>query len=260
MKGEKQKLCQINNELRESNQLLRQNITELNSTVHRIEEEKQSLLTALKLLQKQVVEPESNKRTQDLENENKSLLAALEVLQNESPDTRQRKWSTVKTKRDHKSQTNKATELKATEVYNIETKNQYTILSDSDDENESLIKAQTTHQSQEENPNQAIHNNAHTTPKHRESQSQHHTRKNYTRNQPKTAILGDSVIKHLNTRRMQDGLKNEKVFIKTFSGTGFDEMKHYVVPTLNTKPKKLISFILEQTTCRRHQKINKVHK
>ena len=64
-KGEKQKLCQTNNELRESNQLLRQNITELNSTVHRIEEEKQSLLTALKLLQKQVVEPESNKRTQD---------------------------------------------------------------------------------------------------------------------------------------------------------------------------------------------------
>ena len=48
LKGEKQKLCQTNNELREFNQLLRQNITELNSTVHRIEEEKQSLLTALK--------------------------------------------------------------------------------------------------------------------------------------------------------------------------------------------------------------------
>ncbi len=40
------------------------------------------------------------------------------------------------------------------------------------------------------------------------------------RSQPRIAILGDSMLKHLDTKRMQNGLKKEKVTIKTFPGAG----------------------------------------
>ena len=81
----------------------------LNSMVQRLEEEKQSLLRALKLSQKQTVESESLKKVQDLENENKSLLATLGILSNESSDVTQHKWSTLKRKRNYKPQTKIAT-------------------------------------------------------------------------------------------------------------------------------------------------------
>ena len=51
------------------------------------------------------------------------------------------------------------------------------------------------------------------------------------------------MIKHLDTKRMQNGLQNRKVTIKTFPGASIDEMKHYVVPALATKPKTLIIHI-----------------
>lgn len=62
-------------------------------------------------------------------------------------------------------------------------------------------------------------------------------------NKPRVAILGDSMLKHLNTKRMQNELSKQKINIKTSPGAGIDQMKHYVVPTLNTKPNKLISHI-----------------
>ena len=60
------------------------------------------------------------------------------------------------------------------------------------------------------------------------------------RSQPRIVILGDSMLKHLDTKRMQNGLKKGKVTIKTFPGAGIEQMKHYAVPTLITKPKTLI--------------------
>ncbi|XP_028419141.1 uncharacterized protein LOC114544845 [Dendronephthya gigantea] len=62
-------------------------------------------------------------------------------------------------------------------------------------------------------------------------------------NQSRVVILGDSMLKHLNTRRMQNGLSSQKVNIKTFPVAGVDQMKHYVIPTLNTKPDKIIMHI-----------------
>ena len=53
----------------------------------------------------------------------------------------------------------------------------------------------------------------------------------------------DSMLKHLNTKRMQAGLRDHKVTIKTFPGVGTEEMKHYMVPTLATNPDKLIVHI-----------------
>ena len=49
---------------------------------------------------------------------------------------------------------------------------------------------------------------------------------NANRNQSRTVILGDSMLKHLNTKKTQTGLQHQKVTIKTFPGVGIEEMKH----------------------------------
>ena len=56
---------------------------------------------------------------------------------------------------------------------------------------------------------------------------------NANRNQLRTAILGVSMLKHLNTKRMQAGLQDQKVTIKTYPEAGIEEIKHYIVPTLH---------------------------
>ena len=83
LKKEKYDLIKANNDLREKNEVLHQKISDSNSTVQRLEDEKQSLITTLKLVQKetQTVQPDLNDRMQNLENENKSLSTALTLLQ-----------------------------------------------------------------------------------------------------------------------------------------------------------------------------------
>ena len=53
------------------------------------------------------------------------------------------------------------------------------------------------------------------------------------------AVLGDSMLKHLNPRRIRHGI-DHKVIIKTFPGAGGDEMIHYVRPTLQMNPNHVI--------------------
>ena len=48
-----------------------------------------------------------------------------------------------------------------------------------------------------------------------------------------TIILGDSMIKHVNTRRMQS---NGNVYKKCFPGCSSEDMKHYMIPALSRKP------------------------
>ena len=60
--------------------------------------------------------------------------------------------------------------------------------------------------------------------------------------QPDIVILGDSMLKHLNLRTIQQGI-DQKVSIKTFPGAGVDEMTHCVKPTLQKKPKHIILHI-----------------
>ncbi|CAB3982729.1 Scavenger receptor cysteine-rich type 1 M130 [Paramuricea clavata] len=57
--------------------------------------------------------------------------------------------------------------------------------------------------------------------------------------QSRFAILGDSMLKQINARRIQQGMKH-KIVVKTFPGAGIKEMNHYVKPTLLTAPNKLI--------------------
>jgi hypothetical protein len=69
-----------------------------------------------------------------------------------------------------------------------------------------------------------------TTPKH-----DHESTKTPARSKSKVVILGDSMIKHLNPRQLQNGV-NHKIAIKTFPGAGIDDMVHYIKPTLSTRP------------------------
>ena len=55
-------------------------------------------------------------------------------------------------------------------------------------------------------------------------------------------ILGDSMLKHLNPRRIQQGI-DQKFSVKTFPGAGVDEMTNYVKPTLQKKSKHVILHI-----------------
>ena len=62
------------------------------------------------------------------------------------------------------------------------------------------------------------------------------------RSRPRVAILGDSMLKHLNPRKLQNGL-NHRITIKTFPGATTDDMVHYVQPTLKTRPERIILHI-----------------
>ena len=62
------------------------------------------------------------------------------------------------------------------------------------------------------------------------------------RSKSRVVILGDSMIKRLNPRQLQNGI-NCKVAIKTFPGTGIDDMVHYVRPTVSTRPDEIILHI-----------------
>ena len=60
--------------------------------------------------------------------------------------------------------------------------------------------------------------------------------------QRKIAILGDSMIKGKNSRKLQHGLK-QKVIVKTFPGAHVEDMTHYVKPTLASNPAEVILHI-----------------
>ena len=53
------------------------------------------------------------------------------------------------------------------------------------------------------------------------------------------AIVGDSMLKFLDARKLRHST-NIKVAVKTFPGARTEDMMHYVKPTLNKQPSKLI--------------------
>ena len=57
-----------------------------------------------------------------------------------------------------------------------------------------------------------------------------------------TVIVGDSILKHLNPRKLEQGI-NGKANIKTFPGASIDDMLHYVKPTTEKQPDHIILHI-----------------
>ena len=64
----------------------------------------------------------------------------------------------------------------------------------------------------------------------------HRNRDNYV------AIMGDSMLKFIDTRRLRNGT-NKKLAVKTFPGAKVDDMIHYVKPTLMKHPKEVIMHV-----------------
>ena len=62
------------------------------------------------------------------------------------------------------------------------------------------------------------------------------------RSRSRVAILGHSMLKHLNPRKLQNGL-NHRITIKTFPSATVDDMVHYVQLTLKTRPGRIILHI-----------------
>ncbi len=54
-----------------------------------------------------------------------------------------------------------------------------------------------------------------------------------------TIIVGDSMLKMLNSERMRRSI-GENAVIKTFPGAKTSDMKHYVQPALLTKSKRIV--------------------
>ena len=63
-----------------------------------------------------------------------------------------------------------------------------------------------------------------------------------TKTRPRVVVLGDSMIKHINPRQLQNGVK-PKVAVKTFPGATISDMSHYAKPTLSTAPDEIILHI-----------------
>ncbi|CAB3988694.1 Hypothetical predicted protein, partial [Paramuricea clavata] len=200
LKKEKYDLIKANNDLREKNEVLHQKISDFNSTVQRLEDEKQSLITTLKVVQKetQTVQPDLNDRMQNLENENKSLSTALTLLQHELDNTQQHKWKVVKTK------CNKPPPETPAGSNTIETKNQYTTLRVTDSEHDDIPARLNTQQILDETSNTTKHSNIQMVGKSSGPSNSNESSRDSQRSQPRIAILGDSMIKHLDTKRMQN--------------------------------------------------------
>ena len=55
----------------------------------------------------------------------------------------------------------------------------------------------------------------------------------------KIAIVGDSMLKYLNSTKLRQNLR-KNVLVRTFPGAKVKDMKHYVQPTLSTPPETLV--------------------
>ena len=55
------------------------------------------------------------------------------------------------------------------------------------------------------------------------------------------SIVGDSIIRDIKSFKLRKSVKkNENVYVKPFPGSSIQDMEHYIKPSLNYKPEKLI--------------------
>ena len=58
-------------------------------------------------------------------------------------------------------------------------------------------------------------------------------------------IIGDSIVKHLDARRLKrsDSDGKQKVYVESYRGANTDAMKYHIKPCLTRKPEKIILHI-----------------
>ena len=192
-----------------------------------------------------------NSKVKDLENEKNSLIAVVKILQNDQ-EQHEASWNVVN---NHKKTTGGPNSLPHNPSDNkndkenyLQLRNQFIVLSDGEsysDNSAAMSAQQEVNQGTNEKPEQRkSHQSKRANTSH--SRSKVDTKKNDKNKSTTTkqrhsniAVLGDSMLKHLNPRRIQHGI-DHKVTIKTFPGAGVDEMIHYVRPTLQKNPNHVI--------------------
>lgn len=201
-----------------------------------------------------------NTRIKELENEKKSLITVIKILQGDQENCgKETTWNVVKNRKLNQSINTLRDQHSGEKNHNrtVETTNQYSVLSDNESDNEIQILSQKLipkNRNQAESPNYTQRPNQdkrrdysayakqRTDNNHQKDNNNERTqdpRRIPRASQSRVAILGDSMLKHVNTRKIQHGIK-QKVVVKTFPGAGVEDMNHYIKPTLLTQPSKLI--------------------
>ena len=262
LKEEKTELLKANDELREHNTNMSHVIAELRLSNKNLENEKSSLLTAIQLIQNDYNQCSRKINTTE---------RPWNVVTNHRSNQNQSKslFNSINDTAVGKAPINN-------NVINYSSVNRYEILSDSnaelseDNEEPILTQDEVTTRQKKISTNKGAITKPTTSKEKRKTAPQRNVmgtdsatnnreQSNQTEanddkikrsqetsaqaSKSKVVIIGDSMIKHLDPKRIQNGLQNRKVTIKTFPGARIDDMKHYAVPTLATKPNTLIVHI-----------------
>ena len=196
-------------------------------------------------------------KVKDLENERSSLLTVVRILQTEGHNVRE--WKTVEPRR-RAAQTDKSHIGRATTVKhgNYHSTNKYEILSNtSDPEDIEIVEQQENYLQNKKTLKPGKHhykkpNNISKTDKHEQyNESESEIRRNTSSQSLSVVIVGDSMIKHLDKRRLQRSItsKPHKVRTETYSGANIAAMKHHIKPCLESKPEKIILHVGTNDLC-----------
>ena len=129
LKKEKYELNRENEELKEKNKNLFQSLSEVRAKVIELQDEKSSLITALKLIQRESVLSPERKKIEDLESENKNLRVAARTLEEDLDKSNREKQEFAKVKKRSGS-----VSITPDATISYESKNQFEVLSVSDQE------------------------------------------------------------------------------------------------------------------------------
>lgn len=191
-----------------------------------------------------------NTKVKDLENEKLSLVTVIKILQSE--DSRGNNinqhdgegWINVK----DKGHANMAVQSSQ----NFETSNRFDVLSvNSDDTTPNMDQEQDQTMGIKTATNK-VSNNDREGGRGKPSNKSKNTAKGPETIETKgkatgktTVIIGDSLTKHLDARRLKRSIKkgNQKLYVETYSGANTDAIKHHMRPSLARKPDKIIMHV-----------------
>ena len=129
LKKEKYELNRENEELKEKNKNLFLSLSEVRAKVIELQDEKPSLITALKLIQRESVLAAERKKIEDLDSENKNLRVAARTLQEDLDKSNREKRQFVKV-----NERSGSVSITPDATMSYESKSQFEVLSVSDQE------------------------------------------------------------------------------------------------------------------------------
>ena len=237
LKKEKAELCRKNEALRESNNNMQQTISQLSQTNKQLEEEKSSLVTAIKIIQNDFNQLAISKK--------KSGKAREETGGN-GDNT----WEKCKSKHQSKRPTSllsNSGEHSKRKTGGIKLKNQYEILTDKNPE----FSSSSSDIESDEEPNDKFKSSTKGTHVRRqkkkliENVKADKTKKNNDAGADKkttTVIVGDSMVKYLNANRLKRSMPtgNHNIHVETYRGSTTEAMAHHIRPCLVKQPDQIV--------------------